>query len=65
MMPREVQTEEEFLGLVELASECRVKRLPDTVKLKLRTPGYLYTFKTDPGTAERIIAALKIPIVDV
>jgi len=33
--------------------------------LKLRTPSYLYTFKTDPGTAERIIAALKIPIVDV
>ena len=65
MMPRQVQTEEEFLELVELASECRVKRLPDAVKLKLRTPSYLYTFKTDPGTAERIIAALKIPIVDV
>jgi hypothetical protein len=64
-MPREIQTEEEFLELVELASECRVKRLPDVVKLKLRTPSYLYTFKTDPGSAERILSTLKIPVVDV
>ena len=46
-MPREIKTEEEFLEIVERASECRVKRLRDSVKLKLRTPGYLYTFKTD------------------
>ncbi|MFX0170025.1 MAG: 50S ribosomal protein L38e [Candidatus Hodarchaeota archaeon] len=64
-MPREVQSEEEFLELLERASECLVKRLPDAVKLKLRTPRYLYTFKTDSGTAERLLAGMKIPVSDV
>jgi large subunit ribosomal protein L38e len=64
-MPREVQTEEEFLALVDRAIECRVKRLHDTVKLKLRTRRYLYTYKCDTATAERVIGRLKIPIVDV
>ncbi|MFW9830720.1 MAG: hypothetical protein ACFFD8_03000 [Candidatus Thorarchaeota archaeon] len=64
-MPQEIQSEEEFLAIVPRASECRVKRLRDGVKLKLRTAGYLYTFKTDPGTAERLLAALKIPVIDV
>ena len=64
-MPREIQNEEEFLEIVERASECRVKRLRDSVKMKLRTPSYLYTFKTDPGTAERLLAGIKVPIIDV
>lgn len=64
-MPREVQTEEEFLVILDRAIECRVKRLPDTVKLKLRTRRYLYTYKCDTATAERLIGRLKIPIVDV
>lgn len=64
-MPREIQSEEEFLEIVDRATECRVKRLRDSVKLKLRTPGYLYTFQTDAGTAERLLASLKVPIIDV
>ncbi len=64
-MPREIQSEEEFLEIIQRASECRVKRLQDTVKLKLRTPSYLYTYKTDPATAERLLAAMKLPISDV
>ncbi len=64
-MPREVQTEEEFLAIVDRAVECRVKRLQDTVKLKLRTQRCLYTYKCDTATAERLIGRLKIPIVDV
>lgn len=64
-MPREIQSEEEFLEIIERASEIRVKRLPDTVKLKLRTPSYLYTYVCDPGTAERILAGMKLPIIDV
>jgi len=63
-MPREIETEEEFLELVKRASECRVKRLKDVVKLKLRTPRYLYTFKCDPATAEQLLGGLKIPIVE-
>lgn len=64
-MPREIQTEEEFLAILERAVECRVKRLQETVKLKLRTSRYLYTYKCDTATAERLIGRLKIPIVDV
>lgn len=64
-MPREIHSEEEFLALVPLVIDCRVKRLPDVVKLKLRTPRYLYTFKCDPTTAERLLSGLKVPIVDV
>ncbi|MFX1562806.1 MAG: hypothetical protein ACFFDP_05820 [Promethearchaeota archaeon] len=64
-MPREIHSEEEFIALIPGAIECRVKRLPDVVKLKLRTSRFLYTFKCDPGTAERLLGGLKIPIVDV
>ena len=64
-MPREINSEDEFLSIVDRASTCIVKRLHDVVKLKLRTPRYLYTFKCDPPTAERLLRGLKIPIVDV
>jgi hypothetical protein len=64
-VPREIQSEEEFLEIVERASEIRVKRLRDSVKLKLRTPGYLYTYVCDPGTAERLLAGMKLPVIDV
>ena len=64
-MPREILSEEEFFQILERAEECRVKRLPDEVKLKLRTSRYLYTFKTDPSTAERLLAGMKIPVIDV
>jgi len=64
-LPREILSEEEFFAVLERAEECRVKRLPDEVKLKLRTPRYLYTYKTDPSTAERLIAGLKIPVIDI
>jgi hypothetical protein len=64
-MPREIQSEEEFLEVIERASEVRVKRLRDSVKLKLRTPSYLYTYVCDSGTAERLLAGTKLPVVDV
>jgi hypothetical protein len=64
-VPREILSEEEFFEVLERAEECRVKRLPDAVKLKLRTPRYLYTFKTDSSTAERLLAGMKIPVIDV
>lgn len=64
-MPREIRSEEEFTKLVPRAVEVRVKRLRDAVKLKLRTPQSLYTFKCDPATADRLLSGLKIPVVDV
>lgn len=39
--------------------ELRVVREKDSVKLKLRTPEYLYTFKTNEDEAEDIIENAK------
>ncbi|MFX1555175.1 MAG: hypothetical protein ACFFBV_14715, partial [Promethearchaeota archaeon] len=52
-MPREIFDEKKFLEISEYAIHCRVKRLKEIVKLKLRTKKTLFTFKTDPTTAER------------
>jgi len=63
-MPHEIRSEEEFTALIPRAVEVRVKRLREMVKLKLRTPQRLYTFKCDPATADRLLSGLKVPIVD-
>jgi len=65
-MPREIFSEEEFLQIAERAMVCRVKRLKDgTVKLKLRTPRYLYTLKTDERKAEELLKQVKCPVEEV
>lgn len=63
-MPREVRSEEEFRKLIEKASECRVVRRGEKVKLKLRTPKVLYTFVTTPEVAERILKEIKLPVLE-
>jgi len=64
-VPAELLDPEEFIRLSELATECRVKRLKEIVKLKLRTPSRLYTIKLDAGKAEEIIKRLKCEVVEV
>ncbi len=61
-MPAEVKDVEEFVQLSERASECRVKRLGNLVKLKLRTPRRLYTIKVEEDIAEEILKRVKCPI---
>ena len=63
-MPREIFDEEKFIELSEFAVHCRVKRSKDVVKLKLRTIKILYTFKTDPLTAERLISNISCDIIE-
>jgi len=63
-MPREIFDEEKFIELSEFAIHCRVKRLKDIVKLKLRTKKILYTFKTDPITAERLLRTISCDIIE-
>ena len=53
-----------FLKLAENAESCRVKRLGDIVKLKLRTPKRLYTVEAKKEKAEEIIKKLKCKIVE-
>ncbi len=64
LMPSELKSEEEFLRLSEKASECRVKRSQNVVKLKLRTPGQLYTIKVDPERAGELMKQVKCEIIE-
>jgi ferritin-like protein len=64
-MPTEIFDVEKFIELSEKAKECRIKRLKDIVKLKLRTPRMLYTLKVDPAKAEEIIKRIKCEIREV
>ncbi len=63
-MPKEIFDEEKFLELAEFAIHCRVKRVKDEVKLKLRTKKVLYTYKTDPTSADRIVRELTCDIIE-
>ncbi len=64
-MPAEITSIDEFVSLSEIALECRVKRSKDVVKLKLRTPGRLYTHKAKVERADDVIRRLKCEIVEV
>ena len=61
-MPSEMFDVEKFVALSAKAEFCLVKRLEDTVKLKLRMPRMLYTLKVKPLEAEEIIKKLKCEI---
>jgi ferritin-like protein len=61
-MPAEILDAEKFVAMSARAKYCAVKRLKETVKLKLRTPSKLYTLKVEPLKAEEIIKKLKCEI---
>lgn len=61
-MPSEIFDVEKFVAMSDHADYCLVKRLKETVKLKLRTASQLYTLKVEPLKAEEIIKKLKCEI---
>jgi ferritin-like protein len=61
-MPSEIFDVEKFVAMSGKAEYCQVKRLKETVKLKLRTPSKLYTLKVEPLNADEIIKKLKCEI---
>ncbi|MFX1238528.1 MAG: hypothetical protein ACFFAS_01785 [Promethearchaeota archaeon] len=63
-MPREIFDEDIFLELSEFAVHCRVKSTKDVVKLKLRTKKTLFTYKTDPRSAERLLKNISCDIIE-
>ena len=63
-MPAEITDANEFVGIAERAVECRVKRLKDIVKLKLRTPGQLYTIKVDPEKAAEMLKQIRCEVIE-
>jgi hypothetical protein len=64
LLPKEIKDPERFLEISEKANECRVKRLEDSVKLKLRTPSVLYTFRAEPSEADRLLKSVKCKVVE-
>ena len=64
-MPTEVFDKDEFMELSEKATECRIKRNPDNVKLKLKTSRRLYTIKLEPGDEDEVISKLRCPTVEI
>ncbi|MFW9846556.1 MAG: 50S ribosomal protein L38e [Candidatus Thorarchaeota archaeon] len=63
-MPKQIYDVEKFLEMTEDAEECRVKRGPGQVKLKLRTASYLYTIILEPQQAEEVLQQVKCQIVE-
>ena len=64
-MPQEISDVEEFIQIANRAYYCDIKRVSRIVKLKLRTPGRLYTLKADPDKAKEIIKKLRCEIREV
>ncbi len=64
-MPKEIFDEAEFLNIAQNSADlCRIKKSKDIVKLKLRTPKHLYTFKTTPAKAEELLKQIEIEQVE-
>jgi hypothetical protein len=61
-MPSEITNVDQFVAMSAKAKHCSVKRLKDTVKLKLRTSSQLYTLKIESIRAEEIIKKLQCEI---
>jgi len=64
-LPIEVFDKDEFVELSGKAAECRIKRNPDNVKLKLSTSRRLYTLKLEPGDEAEVISRLRCPTVEI
>jgi ferritin-like protein len=65
IMPEEITNVDKFVEISARAEYCNIKRLKDTVKLKLRTPKKLYTLKVAPINAEEIIKKIQCEIREI
>lgn len=64
-MPQEIFDAEKFLEIAERSRECRIKRLGEVVKLKLRTSRRLYTIKLPRREAEALLNKIRCEKVEV
>ncbi|MEM3437464.1 MAG: hypothetical protein QXP55_02870 [Nitrososphaerales archaeon] len=64
-MPKQIFNAEDFKKLLEKAKECRVLRMGDKVKLKLRTPKMLYTFITSKEEASNLLKDIKVEVKEI
>jgi len=64
-MPMEITDIDKFVEISTRAEYCNIKRLKETVKLKLRTQKQLYTLKVAPVNAEEVIKKLQCEIREI
>jgi hypothetical protein len=64
IMPAEISSKDEFIKLAMDASECRVKRVGEIVKLKLMTRKRLWSIKVNETEAEEILKKINCEIID-
>ena len=64
-MPKQIFSAEDFKSLSEKAVECRVLRMDDKVKLKLRTPRMLYVFITSKEEADNLLKNIKVEVMEI
>jgi ferritin-like protein len=57
-LPKEIFDADEFLALAAKAEVCKVKKLGEYTKLKLRTGRYLYTIKLEASEAESLLSRI-------
>ena len=65
MSPQQIFDPTKFLELTTRAINCRVKRKDKEVKLKLKTKKRLYTFITDPETADVLLKKVSCDIIEI
>ncbi len=64
-MPKEVLDIEEFRKAIPFASECRVVRSGETVKVNLRLKRLLYVYKTNTKDADELLKEIKTDIIEI
>ncbi len=64
-MPKEVLDIEEFRKAIPYASECRVVRSGETVKVKLRLKRLLYVYKTTTKDVDELLKEIKTDIIEI
>lgn len=64
-MPVEIHDKEEFVKISNRAVDCRIKKLGEYVKVKLRTKRKLYTIKVKANEVDELVARLKVKCTEV
>ncbi|MEM3383229.1 MAG: hypothetical protein QXL52_00850 [Nitrososphaerales archaeon] len=64
-MPKQIFNANDFKKLLEKAKECRVMRIGDKAKLKLRTSKMLYVFITSKGEANELLKSSKVEVKEI
>lgn len=64
-MPKEVLDIEEFRKVIPYATECRVVRSGETVKVKLRLKRLLYVYKTTTKDVDALLKEIKTDIIEI